>query len=176
MAARIILLNGTSSAGKSTLVKALRPLLPQSFCYYASDQLADAHFRPINEPARWEGRAAFFAGFHRSIAAFAEAGLDLLVEHIVEQASWADELRALLRPFDTFWVGIRVPLDISEERERLRGNRAPGEAREHHRTHDHCMYDLEIENVGASATTAALVLQAWGLRHSSSRPLVPPQT
>lgn len=165
MAARIILLNGTSSAGKSTLAAALRPLLPETFCYYASDQLADARFRPLTEPARWEGRETFFAGFHRSVAAFAEAGLDLLVEHIVEQASWADQLRDLLHPFDTFWVGIHVPLDILEQRERRRGDRPVGEALVHRHTHDHCIYDVEVENVGTPDSAATQVYQAWSSRH-----------
>ena len=49
---RIILLNGTSSAGKSTLARALRPKLEPQFCFYASDQLADADFRPIQSEAR----------------------------------------------------------------------------------------------------------------------------
>jgi len=166
MAARVILLNGTSSAGKSTLAAALRPLLPETFCYYASDQLADAHFRPLTEPARTEGREAFFSGFHRSIAAFAEAGLDLLVEHVVEKASWADQLRDLLRPFDTFWVGVHVPIDVLEQRERLRGDRALGEAQEHHGTHNHCVYDLEFENVATPAVAATQVFQAWSLRQA----------
>ena len=44
MNGRIILLNGTSSAGKTTLARTLRTKLPPDFCYYASDQLADASF------------------------------------------------------------------------------------------------------------------------------------
>ena len=87
---RIIFLNGTSSAGKSTLAKALRTALQEPFCYYASDQLADAGFRTIKHRNRDFGaqgeRARFFDGFHRSIVGFAEAGNDLLVEHIVEEA------------------------------------------------------------------------------------------
>ncbi len=47
MPGRIVLLNGTSSAGKTTLATALRPALGPEFCYYASDQLADAGFRPL---------------------------------------------------------------------------------------------------------------------------------
>jgi chloramphenicol 3-O phosphotransferase len=138
MTARIILLNGTSSAGKSTLAAALRPLLPETFCYYASDQLAVQGFRPVDPDARWQGRNAFFDGFHRSIAAFAAAGLDLMVEHIIEQANWAIELEALLQPFDVFKVGVRAPLRVLDEREQSRGDRTPGEAREHLATHDHC--------------------------------------
>ena len=103
MNGRIIILNGTSSAGKSTLAKVLRPKLDSQFCYYASDQLADAGFRPGETVARAAGREQFFDGFHRSIAAFAGAGLDLLVEHIVEKDSWAIDLAGLLSPFDVFW-------------------------------------------------------------------------
>ena len=64
MTARIIILNGTSAVGKTTLVGELRPLLPDTFCYYASDQLAAEGFRPTAPDARWQGREAFFDGFH----------------------------------------------------------------------------------------------------------------
>lgn len=166
MVARVILLNGTSSAGKSTLAAALRPLLPATFCFYSSDQLANAGFRPSADLARWEGREAFFAGFHRSIAAFAEAGLDLLVEHIVERSSWGEQLRDLLSPFDTFWVGVHAPTAVLEQRERQRGDRSIGEAEEHLATHDHCAYDYEIENVEAPAIIAARIAHSWSRRHS----------
>ena len=165
MSARIILLNGTSSAGKSTLAKALRPMLPGTFCYFASDQLADQDFRPVDTDARWHGRPAFFEGFHRSIAAFASAGLDLLVEHIVEEASWAKDLDELLRPFDLFKVGVQVPLGLLKQRERSRGNRTLGEAEEHLKTHAYCTYDLEVENIGSSALVARQVADAWYGRH-----------
>ena len=48
MNGRIVMLNGTLSSGKTTLAQALRAKLPPSFCYYASDQLADARFRPLD--------------------------------------------------------------------------------------------------------------------------------
>jgi chloramphenicol 3-O phosphotransferase len=166
MAARIIVLNGTSSAGKSTLAAALRPVLPKSFCYYASDQLADAGFRPLDTDARSKGREAFFSGFHLSIAAFASAGLDLLVEHVVEQQAWADQLGRLLSPFDVFWVGVRVPLDVLERRELDRGDRALGEAEEHLATHNYCIYDLEVENVGPPGIIAQQVVRAWEVRRA----------
>jgi len=95
--ARLIILNGTSSVGKTTLSLALRAILPKSFCYFASDQLADASFRPLSRNLK--ERARFFDGFHRAIAAFAHAGNDLLVEHIVEEQEWADDLAALMMPF-----------------------------------------------------------------------------
>lgn len=51
------------------LAKDLREALPEPFCYYASDQLADAGFRTIKRAARSGGapneRDKFFDGFHR---------------------------------------------------------------------------------------------------------------
>jgi len=164
MTARIIMLNGTSSVGKTTLVGELRPLLPDSFCYYASDQLADEGFRPTARKARSKGREAFFAGFHQSIAAFASAGLDLLVEHIVEKASWRADLDRLLLPFDVFWVGMLAPIEELEHRERLRGNRTIGEAREHLATHEYCSYDFSVDMTQPANAIAVHVARAWHSR------------
>lgn len=160
--ARIIILNGTSSAGKTTLASALREVLPGSFCYFASDQLADAGFRPRSKSP--DERARFFAGFHRSIAGFAAAGNDLIVEHIVETSQWAEDLEQLLGPSDVFWVGIKVPLEVAEARERDRGDRQIGEAAFHQKTYGFCRYDLEMDGTGDPEVNARLLADAWNAR------------
>ncbi|WP_158665186.1 chloramphenicol phosphotransferase CPT family protein [Ensifer adhaerens] len=164
---RIIFLNGTSSAGKSTLAKALREILPEPFCYYASDQLADAGFRVLkrgmHQGMRGE-RNRFFDGFHRSIAAFAEAGNDLIVEHIVEEQSWADDLRNRTAHLDSFWVGVHAPIADLERREHERGDRTIGEARFHLKTHDYCTYDLEVDTRDPTAEVAGRIVDAWRQR------------
>jgi chloramphenicol 3-O phosphotransferase len=165
---RIILLNGTSSAGKSTLAKALRVELEPQFHYYSSDQLADAGFRPRDKDVRFKYRESFFEGFHRSIPAFAEVGLDLLVEHIVERQSWADDLKALLSPFDVFWVGVHAPLAEIERRERLRGNRQIGEGAYHLKTHTFCQYDLEVDTTQPLERNVETILAAWRSRSISA--------
>lgn len=161
---RIILLNGTSSAGKSTLAAELRKTLEPQFHYYASDQLADAGFRPLDKEARFQCREAFFEGFHKSIVAFAEAGLDLLVEHILETQSWANSLAALLSPFDVFWVGVHAPLIEIEQRERLRGNRQIGEGAFHLKTHTFCKYDIEVDTMQPLGDNVDVILTAWRSR------------
>lgn len=164
MSGRIIILNGTSSAGKSTLAQALRTELEPSFCYYASDQLADAGFRPLDSQARRAGRAQFFDGFHRSIAAFASAGNDLLVEHIIEEQSWAHDLTRLLSPFDVFWLGVHAPLEEIERREQARGDRTLGEGLYHLKTHRFCRYDLEVDSSHPLAANVTQIVQAWETR------------
>lgn len=166
---RIIFLNGTSSAGKSTLAKALRETLPEPFCYYASDQLADAGFRVLKRgmhPGMRGERHRFFDGFHRSIAAFAEAGNDLIVEHIVEEKSWAEDLRTRTAHLDVFWVGVHAPIEDLERRERERGDRTIGEARFHLKTHDHCAYDLDVDTRDPTGEVVARIVDAWLKRQS----------
>ncbi|MCJ8053189.1 chloramphenicol phosphotransferase CPT family protein [Shinella curvata] len=162
-AGRIILLNGTSSSGKSTLARVLRTALPEPFCYYASDQLADAGFRTIKRDARRHGleRARFFDGFHRSILSFAEAGNDLLVEHIVEEESWARSLQQLLAPLDVFWIGVHAPMAELERRELQRGDRSPGEAVFHLKTHDYCTYDLTVDTSEPEDVVVEKIVTAW---------------
>ena len=158
---RIILLNGTSSAGKSTLAKALRLQLEPQFHYYASDQLADAGFRPLDNDIGYRCRQQFFDGFHRSIPAFASVGIDLLIEHIVEEKSWADELNNLLVPFDVFWVGVHAPVAELERRERARGDRQIGEALYHLKTHSFCSYDIEVDTRQPIEQNVAGIVAAW---------------
>ena len=158
---RIILLNGTSSSGKTTFAQALRSALDPQFHYYASDQLADEGFRPLVEPTRFLWREAFFDGFHRSIASFADAGLDLLVEHIVEKASWAEQLAQVLSGFDVLWVGVHAPVAELQRRELMRGDRQAGEALEHLKTHGFCRYDVQVDMTEPVAENVAAVLEAW---------------
>lgn len=167
---RIIFLNGTSSAGKSTLATAIRATLPEPFSYFASDQLAEAGFRPAKDKVRgfgaWGERDRFFDGFHRSIAAFADAGNDLIVEHIVEQKSWADQIRHLTAHLDVFWVGVHAPIEEIERREQERGDRSIGEARYHLKTHDYCSYDVEVDTSEPRDRIVTRIVEAWRQRLS----------
>jgi chloramphenicol 3-O phosphotransferase len=168
MASRIIILNGTSSAGKSILAKALQQALQHPFCYYASDQLVDAGFRTVYESARNTASASertrFFDGFHRSIAAFAVTSNDLIVEHIAEKQAWADDLHQLLHSCDLFWVDVHAPQYEPERREQQRGDRTLGEALYHLKTHPFCQYDFEIDSTLPLNEAVEQIINAWNHR------------
>ena len=170
---KIILLNGTSSAGKSTLCKALKTALSEPFWYMASDQFIEVGMAPTREDEGgafdWEAlRPNFFDGFHRVLPVFAGAGNNLIVEHIVEAESWLDDLLRLLHGFDVFFVGVHCPLVELEKRERERGNRQVGEARYHLKTHDYCQYDFEADSRKPAADNAEQIIRAWRRRMSPS--------
>lgn len=83
---RVIILNGASSSGKSTLAKALQHALDEPFLYVSSDQFVASGMLPERRddegPFSWwnEMRPRFFKGFHQCLPALAGAGNDLLVE------------------------------------------------------------------------------------------------
>ena len=113
-------------------------------------------------------RPRFFAGFHRCLPALAEAGNDLIVEHVIEFPAWRDELDRLLAHLDVFLVGVHCDLDELDRRERARGDRRIGEGRGHLEEdliHTFGPYDVEVDTTaGVSAPLAESVLKAWRKR------------
>ena len=173
MAANIILVNGASSAGKSTLCKALQARMREPFWHYSID-----HFRTGVLP--WERisagefawsslRPAFFDGFHRCLAALAAANNNLIVDHIVETDAWLADLVRLLAQFDVFFVGVHCPLTVLEARERRRGDRRLGEARnDFTAAHVNRSYDFEVDGTKDAGANADAGIAAWHGRQPPS--------
>ena len=170
----IIMLNGASSSGKSTLARGLQTVLADPFLHLSSDQLVDGGALPNrrNEsaPFGWPGtmRTRFFDGFHRCIPAMAAAGNNLVVDHIIEYPEWRDQLRQLLEGLGVFLVGVHCDLDELDRREEARGDRRIGEGRTHVEAdgiHGFGAYDLEIDTTsGVSSSLAERLAGAWMAR------------
>jgi chloramphenicol 3-O phosphotransferase len=173
---RIILLNGASSSGKSTLARAIQAALDEPFLHCSSDILAVGlpERRDPEGPFAWWGnvRPRFFAGFHGCVAALAGAGNDLIVDHVIEFPDWRLELSRLLLPFDVFLVGVHCSVDELERRERERGDRRIGEGREHveiDRIHHFGPYDIEVDTTDRDPDVVAReVIRHWRDRSTSA--------
>jgi chloramphenicol 3-O phosphotransferase len=170
----IILVNGASSSGKSTLSKALQAKLEKPFWHYSIDHLLAAnilpHHRIKSREFLWSDmRPQFFAGFHHSLPALAKAGNNLIVEHIVETQEWMQLMLELLAPFDVFFVGVHCPLLELERREQIRGNRRIGEARQDFKiVHTFGVYDLEVDATNDLDANVETVISAWKTRERPS--------
>ena len=176
---RILVLNGTSSSGKSTLARALQAALPdpwlvigidtfvfalpsryldqpgwsEVFRYVRPDDHDDGPFRietgPLGE--------TLVAGMHRSVAALAGAGLSVIVDHVILEAAWLDDLRTRFDGLTWQLVGVRCPLDVVEQRERDRRDRTLGQAAAHFAVvHAHGVdYDVEVDTSRLTPEAAA---------------------
>jgi chloramphenicol 3-O phosphotransferase len=164
MHGRVIVINGTSSSGKSTLIKAIRERLSEPFCYYGVDLFA-CNFHPVSSAPRdytlYEERRRFMRGFHLSIAAFAQTNNDLIVEHVLETQEFANDLVAVLAPFDTFYVGVSAePVEL-ERREKARKDRELGTAIHYTKAFSFCRYELEVDTTSGTDDAALRVISAW---------------
>jgi chloramphenicol 3-O phosphotransferase len=173
VAGKVIIVNGASSSGKSTLCKALQARFREPFWHYSID-----HFRAGVLP--WERieagelawsslRPAFFNGFHRCLPALASAGSNLIVDHVVESDDWLAELVRLLAPFDVFFVGVHCSLAELQARERARGDRRIGEAQSDFATvHLNRSYDFQVDGTQEVGANADAVITAWRVRRPPS--------
>jgi chloramphenicol 3-O phosphotransferase len=172
---KVILLNGPSSSGKTTLARRLQAIISEPFWHYSPDLFRDAGVLPLERIGRgdfrWlELRPQFHEGFQRSIAGFAYAGNNLIVDYIVETEASRNRLMELLNGLDVFFVGVHCALPELERREIARGDRRVGEARvDFEITHQLCSYDMEVDSTaGALDEMTQTVLRAWAERRSPS--------
>ncbi|HET7736417.1 MAG TPA: AAA family ATPase [Nocardioidaceae bacterium] len=162
----IVVLNGTSSSGKSTLAKALQDVLSRPALLVGIDTFVFALPRRfVNDPVHWsevfryeyvEGVIDRIApaplgdrlvrGLHRAVAALADDGLDVVVDHVLLSQEWADDLTACLAPYDVLRVGVTCPVEVLDAREAARGDRTLGQARAQHPVvHTFLEYDVVVD-------------------------------
>ena len=172
--AKIIILHGPSSSGKSTLGRAVQARIELPFWRISIDTLRDGGVLPSARIAsgefQWrELRPAFFTGFHHSLRAYADAGNNLILEHIFDGPGWIGEVATLLAPFDVFFVGLHAPLAELIRREVARGDRKPGDAaRDFENVHRGMEYDFEVQSDRPPEENADRLIAAWQQRSRSS--------
>jgi chloramphenicol 3-O phosphotransferase len=171
VAAQVVVLNGGSSSGKSSLARELVQLLPGTWLRLNVDTLVDAlppgfdsvegglvlgpdgSVTPGPEFARVE------AAWMRGVATIA-AEVPVVVEDgflggPVGQQRWREALAGLA----VVWVGVRCDPEVAESRERARGDRTVGMARaQAEAVHAGVDYDLEVDTGSASPAGAAGVV------------------
>lgn len=150
---QVIFFNGTSSSGKTTLAKALQEKLEEPYMYVALDDLfhmyPDRFLNPTNQEEVEVMTAlaqAVVSGLQRCVASLAEAGNNVLVDHVLEDEGWLKECIERWSGLDVLFVGVKCPLEVVEQREKARGDRMVGLARyQYERVHIHKWYDLEVD-------------------------------
>jgi len=178
----VILLNGTSSAGKTSIAKALQRMMDAPYLHVPVDSFgAMAPGRDkLGEPGSCLWQSVFnrlLSGFHHSAAALAAAGSNLIVDHVlvqgVEPENWLSECLDLLAPFPVYFIGVHCPLEELRRREQARGDRGEGLAEwQWSRVHRHGVYDLEVDTSVFSAEQCALKIKELVERDASPQALV----
>lgn len=168
---KIIILNGTSSAGKTSILEELQQTMPAPYLDAGIDKFIWMLPTRYLERPLWDdvlGLAVeagvmghrLMSGMHHAIAELAKAGLNVVADHVLVEPDWVAECADLFWDLPAYLIAIRCPLEIVEERERSRRDRTLGQARaQYERVHQFCRYDLEIDtstqDIAASARQIA---------------------
>ncbi len=157
--ARIVVLNGTSSSGKTSIARAFQERAPGVFLNLSIDTILYALPPGVLERMkRGEDRAGpeIVRAFYACVRELAALGLDLVIDHAVTSQAEAEWLAAAVQSHDTLLVGLDCPVDVLAERERQRGDRRPGMAgAQCERIHRWLAYDLRIDTSAIDPEEAA---------------------
>ncbi|MFK0247317.1 chloramphenicol phosphotransferase CPT [Amycolatopsis azurea] len=161
-ATRVIVLNGGSSSGKSTIARCLQTVLPEPWLTLGVDTLIDAMPGSVDEGIDFavDGGVSVGSGFQRledawmtGVAAMARAGARVIVDDVflggaASQQRWRDSLdSAGLDGLGVLWVGVRCHGVVAAERESARGDRVTGMAEtQAESVHRGVVYDLEVDS------------------------------
>jgi chloramphenicol 3-O phosphotransferase len=157
MTGTILFLNGASSSGKTSILKILQDKLPEPYLDMGIDRFIWMMPRRYLDRPFWDdvlGKAVhagtsgriLFSGMHNAIAAAAQAGNNILADHVFVEEDWVKECARLFADMPAYLIGIQCPLEILEQRERERKDRTLGQARaQFDIIHKYTVYDLEVD-------------------------------
>jgi len=186
---KIIILNGPSGSGKSSIQKEFQKLMmPNLWIKVGIDNLFDSPMPDITpenlqywqskNPIRWvessedvdgnkivtlfvgpQGDKVAY-GMNSTIAAYAKNGCNVIVDYIAYDKKWLKDLESKCSSFTTYYVAVEIPLETLEQREEARGTSPKGHARSHYTTvYGDKKYDLTVDSGTSSAQQIALKLK-----------------
>jgi chloramphenicol 3-O phosphotransferase len=183
---RVMILNGGSSAGKTTLGRSLQSALSDTWLLLGVDLLiwtlpprlinnADGMSAHEGMIVRGEMFMSLYAGFQSAVAALAHSGINVLLDDLTldgtaDQQRWNDALQGL----DVLWIGVRCAPAIAAEREAKRQSRLPGIARHQAESvHVGVRYDVEVDTGLLDLhESMSLIAESMGKRWSISLPVL----
>jgi len=157
-AGRVVLVNGAPSSGKTTIARALWPVLEPPHWYRSLDEFRKGYTEEAWDRGRgpWSAQTRpmflmLLAGYLGSLRAMALAGHHILSESVILPANLG-LYRSAFEGLEVFVAGVRCPLRVAEERERAR---APSERHlgvpidlnvpEFELVHAQGRYDVEVD-------------------------------
>ena len=157
MKPQLILLNGTSSAGKSSIVKCLQEKLQGPYLDMGLDKflymLPNHHLKQPLWKDVWDHTSAgevgnrLMSGMHHSIKSMIVRGNLVIADHVLIEKDWVAELAELFHDQNAYFIGVHCPLEVVVQRELDRKDRTLGSAQvQHPIVHKYAQYDFSIDS------------------------------
>lgn len=148
---RVILLNGASSAGKSSIGRALQTLLPDPWFLVPVDAISGMRSRgnapPLDDTEVATTLTQTRLGYHRVVAALASVGNNVIMDYPLSEPWRVDDLIKVLEGFDATLVEVRCsPTEL---------DRRIGLAMSQAGVYVHAEFDVAVDTTNASPDTCA---------------------
>lgn len=158
----LVVLNGTSSSGKTTIARAFQDVAPTVFLNFSIDSILSALPPSVLKrivagvPVDDLRLPALVRAFYACAQQLLNMGHDLVIDHALTARYHVEALLAACESHETLLVGVDCPLSTAREREAARGDRAPGLAEQQVATiHSLLAYDLVVDTSKQSPAEAA---------------------
>ena len=178
----VIILNGPSAAGKSSLQKSIQRLAPVPYLSVGIDTFfndlfpdehgklgvkPDADFGDSLRSVTIEDNLVYLhvgsqgqkivKGMNKAIAAYAKSGNNVVVDYIMYEQAWMKDLLDQLQGCPVYLIGVNLPLDVLQAREKARSTSPVGHGGSHYDTvHIGNNYDLWIDTSKNSSDQGAV--------------------
>ncbi|HZR53952.1 MAG TPA: chloramphenicol phosphotransferase CPT [Streptosporangiaceae bacterium] len=174
MTTQVIVLNGCSSSGKSTIARCLQAILPRPWISLSVDDLVAALPPSLTETGTGiafaedgtvtvderfdEIQAAWLTG----VGAMARAGARVIIDDVFLGGGASQErTRGHLAGLEVLWVGVHCDPAIAADREQARGDRVTGMAAAQTQiVHHGVVYDVEVDTSHTESLDCARVIAA----------------
>jgi chloramphenicol 3-O phosphotransferase len=170
----VIVLNGGSGAGKTSLATCLQERLDGTWMTLGVDDLIYAlshgpadtgaggtiDFAPDGTVTVGDKFRRAGAAWYEGLAAMARAGASVIVDDVfLDGGDSQARLRAAFEGLSVFWVGVRCRPEVAEARELEREGRVRGMARDQaERAHVEVSYDMVVDTTDISAQECATAI------------------
>jgi chloramphenicol 3-O phosphotransferase len=163
MDGKVVILNGTSSSGKTSVAQALQEMTEELYLHVSLDDfyamLPDWFRRSRSE--RWPTLTLHMQrALFSTAAVLAEQGYHVVVDTALLDPQDLQACIHALQGHYALLVGLHCSLEETERRERKRGDRVVGLARwQFPLVHDHGLYDLEVDTSSLTPQECAMKIQ-----------------
>ena len=172
---QVIVLNGGSSAGKSSITRALQRMLPGIWLTFGVDTFIEAlpdqgHSLRAGITYHRDGSITFSpehraleSSWYAGLSGMARAGAHLVLDEVLLSGGVGQErLRSTFSDVNVTWVGVRCDPDVAASREAERADRVEGMARRQALSvHSGVIYDFEVNTTNRSTEECAKDIANW---------------
>lgn len=166
MKGKIILLNGVSSSGKSTLAQKMTELMPD-YLLISLDDIGDLMWKMRNKkrnPSTSElcVESNFEVSlkpylFHRIISLVHDYSYNIIVDAVIDSAKVLKDLTTIFQDNEIIFVAVHCPIQELERREKARGDRPAGHAKSQlENFHKNIKYNVEVDTFSNTIDECAL--------------------